>query len=203
MVKDIDTRVKLVYKLAKAEPDNKNLCEAVEVIKTLRRSQGQLAYWSQQHIVDKKQLKGEIIKLGQDKIKLKEQVNLFSQEKEQLAGQVTLLSQNIEVLKSDLVARNQEMNQLTQEKQRIIAQRDKVIAELKNIETEVEIATKKVQETTSLYGKFTIIWTLVQSLFFSNEPQEMGKIDNRLPNYADQDQMKTDQASINRNLLDK
>jgi hypothetical protein len=44
---------------------------------------------------------------------------------------------------------------------------------------------------------------LIQSLFFSDDPQDFGNIDNTLPDYIDKDQMKTDPASIGRNLLDK
>ncbi len=189
MTTTIDTRVKSVYKLAKAYPDNEQLQEAVGVVKTLRRSQGQLIYWSEKHKIDKKQLKAEIITL--------------SKENQELEVQIKLKSENIEVLKSELNQINERMTQLTEDKQRMIAQRDRVLAELKQIETEVEIATIKVQQTNSIYEKFSIIWTLVQSLFFSNNTQDFGKIDNSLPDDDDKDQMKTDPSSINRSLLDR
>ncbi len=188
MTTTIDTRVKSVYKLAKTYPDNEQLQEAVGIVKTLRRSQGQLAYWSEQHKIDKKQLKAEIITL--------------SKENQELEVQIRLKSDNIEVLKSELEQINEQMKQLTQDKQRAIAQRDRVIADLKKIETEVEIATIKVQKTNNLFGKFSIIWTLIQSLFFSDNPQDFGKIDNTLPDFDDKEQMKTDPSSINRSLLD-
>ncbi|MGB5594420.1 MAG: hypothetical protein WBM32_02910 [Crocosphaera sp.] len=189
MTTKIDNRVKSVYKLAKIHPDNEQLQEAVEVVKTLRRSQGQLAYWSEQHKIDKKELKREIV--------------LLSKENQELEVQITLKSQNLDSLQSELTQLNQQMVQLTQDKQRMIAQRDKVVAELKHIETEVELASIQVKETNSLYGKFSIVWTLIQSLFFSDDPQDFGNIDNTLPDYIDKDQMKTDPASIGRNLLDK
>ena len=189
MVTDIDIRVKSMYKLAKACPEDQNLQEAIEVIKTLRRSQSQSVRRREESKIEKQRLKSEIVQLSQENLKLGEEV--------------TSLSHNINSLQSELTTLNSEMVQLTQDKQRIIAQRDRVIAELKNIETEVEIATQKVQEANSWYGKFTIIWTLIQSLFFSDEPETIGTIDKTLPDYPDQPQMNTDPASIGRDLLDK
>ncbi|MDJ0600129.1 MAG: hypothetical protein QNJ37_14970 [Crocosphaera sp.] len=185
----IDTRVKNVYKLAKHYPDNEQLIEAVEVVKTLRRSQGQLQYWSKQHKVDKKKLKAEIVTL--------------SRENQELEIEIRLKSENIEVFKAELTQINEQMTQLTQEKQKMVAQRDKVVAELKQIETEVEIATIKVQKTNNLFEKFSIIWTLIQSLFFSDNPQDIGKIDNTLPYDPNKPQMETNPADINRDLLDR
>ncbi|MGK7930509.1 MAG: hypothetical protein AB4041_03605, partial [Microcystaceae cyanobacterium] len=113
MTTTIDTRVKSVYKLAKNYPDNEQLQEAVEVVKTLRRSQGQLAYWSEQHKIDKKQLKAEIITL--------------SKENQELEVQIKLKSEDIDSLKSELKQLDQQMLQLTEDKQRMSAQRDKVL----------------------------------------------------------------------------
>lgn len=189
MTTTIDTRVKSIYKLAKAYPDNEQLQEAVGIVKTLRRSQGQLAYWSKQHKIDKKKLKAEIITL--------------SKENQELEVQIKLKSENIAVLKSELQQINEQMTQLTEDKQRAIAQRDRVIAELKHIETEVELASIKVKETKSIYGKFSIIWTLIQSLFFSDNPPDIGEIDNTLPYDPNKPQMGTSPADIGRDLLDK
>ena len=131
MTTTIDTRVKGVYKLAKAYPDNEQLQEAVEVVKTLRRSQGQSVRRREEYKLDQKKLKAEIIKV--------------SKENQELEVQIKLKSENIEVLKSELNQIHEQMMQLTEDKQRMIAQRDKVLAELKQIETEVELATKRVQ----------------------------------------------------------
>ncbi|MDJ0730241.1 MAG: hypothetical protein QNJ33_09660 [Crocosphaera sp.] len=188
MTTTIDTRVKSVYKLAKAYPNNEQLQEAVGVVKTLRRSQGQLVHWSEQHKIDKKKLKAEIVTL--------------SKENQELEVQIKLKSENIEVLKYELQQINEQMTQLTQEKQRMIAQRDKVIAELKQIETEVEIATIKVKQTNNLFEKFSIIWTLVQSLFFRDNPQDFGKIDNSLPDFHDKPHMGTSPSDIGRSSSD-
>ncbi|MDJ0659589.1 MAG: hypothetical protein QNJ42_08865 [Crocosphaera sp.] len=186
MTTTIDTRVKSVYKLAKAYPDNEQLQEAVGIVKTLRRSQGQLAYWSEQHQIDKKKLKAEIITL--------------SKENQELEVQIKLKSENIEILKSELQQINEQMTQLTQDKQRMIAHRDKVLADLKQIKTEVELATINVQKTNNLFEKFSIIWTLIQSLFFSNNPQDYGKIDNTLPDFDDKPWMGTSPADIGKDL---
>ncbi|EAZ90877.1 DUF3450 domain-containing protein [Crocosphaera chwakensis] len=188
MTVDIDTRVKSVYKLAKAYPDNGHLQEAVGVVKTLRRSQGQLAHWSDQHKIDKKQLKAEIITL--------------SKENQELEVQIRLKSENIVSLKSELTQINEQMTQLTEEKRRMIVQRDRVVAELKQIETEVEIATIKVQQTNDLFEKFSIIWTLIQSLFFRDHHKDYGKIENTPEPDPDKPQMGTSPADIGKNLLD-
>ncbi|ACB49676.1 hypothetical protein cce_0325 [Crocosphaera subtropica ATCC 51142] len=189
MTTTIDARVKSVYKLAKTYPDNQQLQEAVGVVKTLRRSQGQLAFWSEQHKIDKKQLKAEIITL--------------SRENQALEVQIRLKVQDIDRLKSELTQINEQMTQLTEEKQRMIAQRDRVIAQLKQIETEVELATIQVRQTNDLFKKFSIIWTLLQSLFFRDTRQGYGKIDNTLPDFKDKPQMGTSSADIGRDLLDK
>lgn len=189
MTVDIDTRVKSVYKLAKHYPNNEELQEAVGVVKTLRRSQGQLTYWSEQHKIDKKKLKAEIVTL--------------SKENQELEVQIKLKIEDIDALKSELRQYDEQMVKLTQDKKRAIAERDKVIGELKHIETEVELATKKVQQTQSLYGKLSILWVLIQSLFFSDDSQSFGKIDNTVSYDPNKPQMGTTSADIGRNLLDK
>ncbi len=189
MTTPIDTRVKSVYKLAKNYPDNEQLQEAVEVVKTLRRSQGQLAYWTEQHKTDKKQLKAEIITL--------------SKENQELEIQIKLKSEDIDSLKSELKQLDQQMIQLTEDKQKMSAQRDKVLAELKYIEREVKLANSQVKETKSLYGKFSIVWTLLQALFFSDDPQDFGKIDNTLEPDPDKPQMGTSPSDNGRSLLNR
>ncbi|MGK7941137.1 MAG: hypothetical protein AB4062_13495 [Crocosphaera sp.] len=189
MTTTINTRVNAVYKLAKNYPENKQLQEAVEVVKTLRRSQGQLVRRREEQKIEKKSLKAEIVKISKENQELKVEINLKYE--------------SIEALKSELTDLNQQMVKLTQDKQTITAQRDKVIAELKNIETEVELATIKVKETKSLYGKFSIVWMLIQSLFFSDNPQDFGKIDNTLPYDPNKPQMGTSQSDIGRHSLDK
>ncbi len=189
MTVDIDTRVKSVYKLAKHYPNNEQLQEAVGVVKTLRRSQGQLAFWSEQHKIDKKKLKAEIVTL--------------SRENQELEVQIKLKSENINTLNFELIQIDKQMVKLTQDKQKAIAERDKVIANLKHIQTEVELARMKVQQTQSIYGKLGILWTLIQSLFFSDDPQGFGKIDNSVEYDPNKPQMGTSQSDIGRDLLDK
>ncbi|MEA5511598.1 hypothetical protein VB715_17630 [Crocosphaera sp. UHCC 0190] len=184
-----EDRIKNVYKLARSYPDDPNLQESVEIIKSLRRSQGALQGWNERYRFDNTQLKGEIVYL--------------SDENSQLQTEVNDLSLNLDSLKSELANLNQEMLNLTQEKARIYAERARVIAELKKIETEVEIATIKAKETKSLYGKFTIIWTLMQSLFFSDDPQDFGKIDNTVAYDPEKPQMAIDPVAIGKDLLDK
>jgi chromosome segregation ATPase len=137
------------------------------------------------------------------KKELKAEINLISEDNQELKVQIHLKSQDIDSLNSELTQLNQKMGQLAQDKQRMIAERNKVIAELKHIETEIELASIKVKDTNSLYGKFSIIWTLIQSLFFSEDPQDFGKIDNSLPDYNDKPQMGTTPSDIGKNLLDK
>ncbi len=94
------------------------------------------------------------------------------------------------------------MVQLTEEQQKMMIQRDRVVRELKQIETEVKLTTIKVKETKSLYGKFSIVWTLLQALFFSDDPQDFGKIDNTPEPDPDKPQMGTSPADIGRSLSD-
>ena len=186
MTTTIDTRVKSVYKLAKAYPHNEQLQEAVEVVKTLRRSQGQSVRRREEYKLHQKKLKAEIIKV--------------SKENHELEVQIKLNSEDINSLKSELQQINRNMIQLTQEKQRMIAQRDKVVSELKQIEKEVEIATIKVKKTNNLFEKFSIIWILIQSLFFQDDPQDFGNIENTLPDFTDKPWMGTTPADIGKDL---
>ena len=78
MVTEIDIRVKSMYKLAKACPEDQNLQEAIEVIKTLRRSQGQLVRRSEEAKIDQQRLKSEIVQLNQENLKLEEEVTSLS-----------------------------------------------------------------------------------------------------------------------------
>lgn len=172
---NIDERVKDFYELAKKHPDDANLQEALALVKSLRHSQGSLKGWNERYRLDNGALKTEITQFSQD--------NAF--------------------LKKELATLNQEMLQLTHEKEKIVAQRQKAIAELKHIQTEVEVAAANVKQTKSLFGKFSILWVLIKSLFLDDDFGGYGKIDDSLPPDPDKPQMNTDTASVNRSLLDK
>ncbi len=64
-----------------------------------------------------------------------------------------------------------------------------------------KLANYKVKETKSLYGKFSIVWTLLQALFFSDDPQDFGKIDNTLEPDPDKPQMGTSPSDHGKSLL--
>ncbi|ACK67461.1 conserved hypothetical protein [Rippkaea orientalis PCC 8801] len=170
-----DERVQTLYQLAKKHPEDDTLQEAVTIIKSLRLSQGQYKQWNDKYRSNQKDLKEQIV----------------------------TISQTNESLQLELAAINQEMEKLTHEKTRILAERDRIKSELRSIEREAELAAIQVQETNSLYGKFTIVWQFLQSVFFSDHPRDFGRIDNALPEFSDQPQMRTDQASIGRDLLDQ
>ncbi len=184
-----DERVKAFYKIAHEHPEDTNLKEAYDIIVSLRKGQAQYKRWNTKQREDKKELKQEIIHLSENKQELEQQIVTISKVNDSLRFELTTI--------------NKEMEQLTDEKQKMIAERDKINTELKAIQTEVELTAIKVKETHSLYGKFTILWQFFQSVFFSDNPRDFGTINNSLPEYQDQPQMNTDQASIGRNLLDK
>jgi predicted RNase H-like nuclease (RuvC/YqgF family) len=172
---NIDDRVDSLYKLAKKYPDNQELQEAVSVIKSLRGSQGQYKRWNQQYRDDNNNLKDQVLEISTNNLDLQK----------------------------ELESLNAEMLNLTQEKTKIIAQREQAIAELKHIEMEVKVAAHNVRSTKSVYGKLTILWTLVKSLFLDDNWEDFGSIDNSLPPDPDKPQMGSGQSNINKSLLDK
>lgn len=174
-IEEIDHKVQGLYQLAKTNPDNLHLQEAVALIKTLRRSQGALQSWNGKY----------------------RQVN------SELTSEMAQISQDNALLQGEIAQLNQEMQGLVYQKERILAERSRVIAELNAIQTEVEVAAIKVRETRSLFRKFSILWTLIKSLFLENDPEGFGRIDSILPADPDKPQMETDQASVNRSLLDR
>lgn len=177
-----DERVKAFYKFVHKHPEEPNLKEAYEIIVSLRKSQAAYKIWNG---------------------KQREKITNISDDNQQLEQQVVTISKVNDFLRFELTTINQEMEALTHEKQKMIAERERVNAELRAIQTQVELTAIKVKESNSVYGKFTIVWQFLQSVFFSDNPQDFGTIDNVLPSYDDQDQMKTDPASIGRDLLDK
>ncbi|GBF82759.1 hypothetical protein [Aphanothece sacrum] len=203
MAKDeIDKKVNNLYQLAKKLPDDTNLQESIAVIKTLRLSQGQYKRWNNEYRIDNTELKEEIEQLEENNQGLQGQIIQISNDNNKLKIEIVKLSQDNDSLKSELATINQEMVQLTQEKQNILAEKSKVIAELKNIETEIELAVMKVKETKSLFGKFSILWTVISGIFQDNIG-DYGKIDNALPTYADKPQMNIDPAAIGKDLLNR
>lgn len=191
-----EDRVKAFYKLTNKNPEDPNLKEAYEIIVSLRKWQGQYQRWNDEYRKNKKELKEEIIHLSEENQQLEQQVVTIAQVNNSLQFKLTKIKQEKEEL-------NYEMEKLTYEKQRILTERDRIKNELRKIETEVEMIAIKVKQTNSLYGKFTIVWQFLQSVFFSNDPKDFGTIDNTLPGYEDKPQMKTDPGSIGRDLLDK
>jgi len=172
---DIDDRVDSLYKLARNYPDNRELQEAVAVIKSLRSSQGQYKRWNQQYRDDNSHLKDQIVEISATNVDLQKELDSLTSE----------------------------MRNLTEEKAKITAEREKVIAELKQIEMEVKVAAHNVRSTKSVYGKLTILWTLVKSLFLDDNWEDFGSINNNLPSDPDRPQMGSGQSNINKSLLDK
>lgn len=193
--------IKHLYEMARENPDDEKLQEIVDLIKFLRRSRGSLQSWNQRYRSDITNLQDEV--------------------NEQMLTN--------EALQQDLARAQQEMQQLALEKQRLAQEREKIRAELKQIDQEVKVAAAKVRSTKSLYGKFSIVWSFLQSTFFSDNPQDFGKIepgdagsnagkggnngngnfpgagviDPEPEDYDDKPWMKTDRASVQRDLLDR
>lgn len=171
----LEQQVKQLYQQAKEESDNESLQMAVDVIKTMRRSRGSLQAWNQRY--------REGIDSLSEEVKIREAQNLTLQE------ELKILSQEMEII--------------AYEKQRLQAEKQKVMAELREIEIQVNVAAKKVQSTHSLYGKFSIVWEFLQSVFFSDDPQDFGAINNAIEPDPDKPQMGSGVANNQRSLLDK
>lgn len=172
----VEEKVQRLYKLAKDYPEDERLQTAVEAVKSLRRSRGSLQSWNGRYRQEVNQLNTEI--------RLKEQEKL--------------------ALQRELDQAQQEVDAMIQQKQRLMAERDKVQAELKNIQTEVKIAAVQVKEADTWLGKFSVLWSFINSVFFDDSDRpDMGNINMRLKPDPNRPQMETDPASIGRSLLDK
>lgn len=165
----IEQKVKELYDLAKIYPDDENLQIAVSTLKSIRRSRGSLQSWNSRY-------RSQISDLNSS-------IEIQEEEKNRLQAELDQIK--IEVQNS------------IAEKQKMIIERDKIKAELKNIQTEVELAAFKVKESRSWFGKFHILWTFVNSVFF-DEPPDMGLIDTSLKSDPDKPQMDTKPSSIGR-----
>ncbi len=165
----VEQKVKELYELAKVYPDDENLQIAVSALKSIRRSRGSLQSWNSRY-------RSQISDLNNS-------IEIQEEEKNRL--QAKLDQTNLEV------------HNLILERQKMLVEKDKVKAELRNIQTEVELAALKVKESKSWFGKFHILWTFVNSVFF-DEPPDMGLIDTSLKSDPDKPQMDTKPSSIGR-----
>ncbi|OKH18631.1 hypothetical protein [[Limnothrix rosea] IAM M-220] len=170
----LERQVKDLYKLAKERCDDESLQLAVDVIKTMRRSRGKLKSWNQKY--------REGIESLHEDIQVQEEQNL--------------------ALKQELNKLGNELRTLALEKQRLQIEKQRAIAELRDIEIQVKVAAQKVQSTKSLRGKFDIVWCFLQTVFFSDDPQDFGKIDNSLEVDQDKPQMGSGVADTQRSLRD-
>jgi seryl-tRNA synthetase len=172
----VEEKVQRLYKLAKEHPDDERLQMAKEAIESLRRSRGSLQGWNGRYREEVSQLNTEIQVKDQEKIALTQEL-----------GKV-----------------QQEVQAMIQQKQRLIAEREKVQAELRHIQTEVELAAARVKETHGWFGKFSILWTFINSVFFDDgDRPDMGKIETSVKVDPDRPQMQTDPASIGKDLLNR
>lgn len=172
MSQDLDQKAYYLYKLAKENPHDENLQLAANLVKSTRRSRGTLQSWNQRYRDDIGEL-GEVIQAKED--------------------------ENLE-LKQELVAINQELEHLAQERIRLIAQRKKAIADLKQIDDEVKMAVAKVKQSKTWHGKFSALWSFMNSLFLDNE--DMGTIDYSIEPDPDKPQLGSSVADVQRSLRD-
>lgn len=186
MPDNIEEKISQLYQMAKDNPDDTNLQSAVELIKTLRRSRGSLQGWNERYRGD--------IRLLNTQIESKES--------------------EITILQTELDNAKQEVNHLIEQKRLALIERDKVKAELRNIEIEIKVAVAQIKENHSWYGKFMILWNFIRSVFVDIPPDsdENGIVDNPnnpdspriindLDDLKDKTWMKTDTASSQRDLL--
>lgn len=185
MTDKIEQQVEQLYQLAKENPDDTNFQAAVQIVKTLRRSRGSLQGWNDRY-------RGDINSLN---------------------GQIEIQESEINRLQSELDVVNKQVNDYIEQKRLAIIQRDRLKAELRNIEREAELTTLRVKENHSWYGKFMIIWNFMHSVFLDipSEIDSNGVLDNsqapKILNDLDdlnrKPWMKADTASIQRDSLDR
>lgn len=181
----IEEEIKRLYQLARANPEDENLRTAVQIVKTVRRSRGSLQGWNNRY-------RGNIQSLN-------DQVMLQEQEKARLQSELD----NINIKVNDLI-----------DQERIASIKlDRLNAKLRNIQKEADLVVLKIRENHSWYGKFMLLWNFVRSVF-SDIPPEIdsnGILDNSqsprilddLDDLNNKSWMKTDSASIQRDLLDR
>jgi hypothetical protein len=172
----VEEKVQRLYKLAKEYPEDERLQTAVEAVKSLRRSQGSLQGWNSRYRQEVGQLNTAIQLKDQEKLALEQELNRVQQEVHTMVAQ----------------------------KQRLVAERERVQAELRHIQTEVELAAARVKETHGWFGKFSILWSFVNSVFFDDgDRPEMGTVETAVKPDPDKPQMQTDPASLGKDLLDR
>jgi hypothetical protein len=187
MTDKIEQQVEQLYQLAKENPDDTNLQAAVQIVKTLRRSRGSLQGWNERY-----------------------RVNI-----ESLDDQIEIQESEISRLQSDLDNANEQVKNVIEKTRLAIIERDKVKAELRKIEVEVNMAVAQIKENHSWYGKFMILWNFIRLVF--DVPPDMDgngvlknpkdpkdpKILNDLDDLKDKPWMNTDTASIQRDSLNR
>ena len=184
MTDKIEQQVEKLYQLAKENPDDANFQAAVQIVKTLRRSRGSLQGWNDRY-----------------------RVNI-----ESLNDEIEIQESEINRLQSELHNANEQVKDVIEQTRLAIIQRDKVKAELRKIEVEVNMAVAQIKENHSLHGKFMIFWNFIQLVF--DVPSEIDsngildnsqapKISNDLDDLNNKAWMKTDTASIQRDSLDR
>ncbi|NJN72652.1 MAG: hypothetical protein HC799_07495 [Limnothrix sp. RL_2_0] len=173
MSQDLDQKAYYLYKLAKENPHDENLQLAANLVKSTRRSRGSLQSWNQRYREDINDLDALV--------QSKEEANME--------------------LQQELMVMNQELELLAQEKIRLVAQRKKAIAELKKIDDEVTVAVAQVKSKKTWFGKFSVLWSFMNTLFLDDE--DMGEVDYSLQPDPDQPQLGSSIADVQKSLLDK
>ena len=187
MTDTIEQQVKQLYLLAKQNPDDANLQTAAHVVEKVRRSRGSLQGWNERY-------RGDIKSLN---------------------GQIEIQESEIKQLQFELNTVNEQVSDLIEQKRLAIIQRDRVKAELRKIEVEVSMTVAQVKESHSWYGKFMILWNFIRLVFDvppevdsngivnNSESKKNPTIVGDLDDLNDKYSMKTDRASIQRDLLDR
>ena len=187
MTDTIEQQVKQLYLLAKQNPDDANLQTAAQVVEKVRRSRGSLQGWNERY-------RGDIKSLN---------------------GQIEIQESEIKQLQFELNTVNEQVSDLIEQKRLAIIQRDRVKAELRKIEVEVSMTVAQVKESHSWYGKFMILWNFIRLVFDvppevdsngivnNSESKKNPTIVGDLDDLNDKSSMKTDRASIQRDLLDR
>jgi chromosome segregation ATPase len=81
---ELDQRVEELYTLARQKPDDTNLQEAVDIVKTLRRSQGALKGWNGRYREENNNLNQEIQQISTELSLLNQQMQQLTEDKQRI-----------------------------------------------------------------------------------------------------------------------
>ncbi len=182
MKEGFEEKVQELYQLAKEKPEDQAFQDAIEVIKSLRISRGTLQSWTG---------------------KYRDQIEVLETDIDTLEGELVLKGDEKIQLERQLDAANQEITTLIQNLEQITIKKDRLYAELRQMEQEAYAVAERVRKTNSIFGKFQAVWQFLQLIFFEDDPKDPGTIDLNPEADPEKPQMGSGVTNTQRSLLDK